>query len=365
MVDTDDFPGVILLITLLSCAVVGMFIFNAGVLFDEEPLTIYQWVLAPFNQGILASFAYFIFAGFAGYIIFAIIERITDYSTVIVANSAAIVLIISGVFFTDFSIDQSRDEFSSRNSTLIPLTVTAVPSDARIRIMNIKPVYEDGILLAPGKYNIKIDSPGFATYNKWLHIKAGADEVYVRTVLDRNTPEQDITQEADTAKTNETSSTIAKVETQDNQQHQQLDAVDDFYNNYFKHCASQSISELPLLQFYWKSEIDMIDDRIHYKSDGELVGSAKYYEITGSFSLPNEDDISIIKDGITVCNIKMDSEVPDTMNRAIVMLDLNYGIAAHYSWYESGQIRSKEIINNGKQHRWITWHEDGRIEVYE
>ena len=34
--------------------------------------------------------------------------------------------------------------------------------------MNIKPVYEDGIELDEGKYDIEVTKPGYLTYRKWV-----------------------------------------------------------------------------------------------------------------------------------------------------------------------------------------------------
>lgn len=48
------------------------------------------------------------------------------------------------------------------------LTVVTTPNDARVRIMNIKPVYEDGIELDDGKYDIEVTKPGYLTYRKWI-----------------------------------------------------------------------------------------------------------------------------------------------------------------------------------------------------
>ncbi len=40
------------------------------------------------------------------------------------------------------------------------LTINTVPSDCRVRIMNIGPVYHPGIKLTPGTYDILVDTPG-------------------------------------------------------------------------------------------------------------------------------------------------------------------------------------------------------------
>ena len=48
------------------------------------------------------------------------------------------------------------------------LTVETSPSDARVRIMNIKPVYSPGILLEPGRYHIRVEQPGYLSQDQWI-----------------------------------------------------------------------------------------------------------------------------------------------------------------------------------------------------
>lgn len=50
----------------------------------------------------------------------------------------------------------------------ISLTVITNPNDARVRIMNIKPVYQDAIELKEGEYDIEVSKPGYQTYRKWV-----------------------------------------------------------------------------------------------------------------------------------------------------------------------------------------------------
>ncbi|ETR65673.1 MAG: hypothetical protein OMM_13887, partial [Candidatus Magnetoglobus multicellularis str. Araruama] len=47
------------------------------------------------------------------------------------------------------------------------------PEDARIRIMNIREPFYQGIDLAPGKYHLEISKDGFKTHNEWVQILAG------------------------------------------------------------------------------------------------------------------------------------------------------------------------------------------------
>ena len=50
----------------------------------------------------------------------------------------------------------------------ISLTVIANPADARVRIMNIAPVYQDAMELKEGKYDIEVTKAGYLTYRKWV-----------------------------------------------------------------------------------------------------------------------------------------------------------------------------------------------------
>jgi hypothetical protein len=54
----------------------------------------------------------------------------------------------------------------------VPLTINVAPSDAKVRIMNIKPKYHDGIKLKPGSYHVVVDKKGFKSYDKWLKVNS-------------------------------------------------------------------------------------------------------------------------------------------------------------------------------------------------
>lgn len=54
------------------------------------------------------------------------------------------------------------------------LTVNATPADARIRVMNIKPVYAPQMPLTPGLYDIEVTAPGFRPHRQWIRIGEGA-----------------------------------------------------------------------------------------------------------------------------------------------------------------------------------------------
>ncbi|CAM2905674.1 PEGA domain-containing protein [Pseudoalteromonas distincta] len=50
----------------------------------------------------------------------------------------------------------------------ISLTVITSPDDARVRIMNIAPVYQAAMELKEGKYDVEVSKPGYLTYRKWV-----------------------------------------------------------------------------------------------------------------------------------------------------------------------------------------------------
>ena len=57
---------------------------------------------------------------------------------------------------------------SGSHSGVLPrLTVETHPGDARVRVMNIEPVYHDAMALAPGPYDILVDAPGHRPYRAW------------------------------------------------------------------------------------------------------------------------------------------------------------------------------------------------------
>ncbi|WP_286241257.1 PEGA domain-containing protein [Neptuniibacter halophilus] len=50
----------------------------------------------------------------------------------------------------------------------VPLLVKSTPKTARIQVMNIKPVYRDGMLLPVGSYRLRVSARGYATVNKTI-----------------------------------------------------------------------------------------------------------------------------------------------------------------------------------------------------
>lgn len=57
------------------------------------------------------------------------------------------------------------------NTKYYTLTIHVVPSDSRIRIMNIKPKYENGIKLSSGNYHILVEKQGYSSHEEIITIK--------------------------------------------------------------------------------------------------------------------------------------------------------------------------------------------------
>jgi len=55
------------------------------------------------------------------------------------------------------------------------LFVNPAPSDARVRILNIGPVYERGMALDPGSYHVEVSKDGYGMENRWVELAAGED----------------------------------------------------------------------------------------------------------------------------------------------------------------------------------------------
>jgi len=57
-----------------------------------------------------------------------------------------------------------------QDATNSRLTVTTQSQNARLRTLNIKPRYHDGISLSPGRYHIKVNHSGYRSQNRWITI---------------------------------------------------------------------------------------------------------------------------------------------------------------------------------------------------
>jgi len=72
----------------------------------------------------------------------------------------------------DKQLDQALEGLfgSTVQPQTIPFIVETNPPDARVRIMNIKPKYRDGIELNPGSYRIEVTKPGFRKHLAWFKL---------------------------------------------------------------------------------------------------------------------------------------------------------------------------------------------------
>ncbi len=51
------------------------------------------------------------------------------------------------------------------------LTVRPTPEDAVVKIMNIRPVYEPGMALEPGRYLVQVSRGGYGTHSRWVDLR--------------------------------------------------------------------------------------------------------------------------------------------------------------------------------------------------
>lgn len=80
------------------------------------------------------------------------------------------------------------------------LYVKTDPPGARVRILNIKPRYHDGIELTPGSYLIEVSNKGYVTEKRWIRVPPGKDRnVYIQ--LNEREPESKSAQRTDERET--------------------------------------------------------------------------------------------------------------------------------------------------------------------
>jgi len=68
---------------------------------------------------------------------------------------------------------RSRSDAKSGKSKIF---VEAKPQDARIRILNIRPKFHQGMELKPGKYHVEVSSDGYKTKRMWINLPTGEDK---------------------------------------------------------------------------------------------------------------------------------------------------------------------------------------------
>ncbi len=73
--------------------------------------------------------------------------------------------------------------------TKTQLFIKPQPADANIRIMNIKPRFEQGIVLTPGRYKIDVSAPGYKNHVEWITLQKG-EKREMQVVLEANQPKK-------------------------------------------------------------------------------------------------------------------------------------------------------------------------------
>lgn len=56
------------------------------------------------------------------------------------------------------------------------LFVDTTPTGARVRILNIRPVFHQGMELGPGSYHVEVSKQGYTTDRKWVNLKSGEEK---------------------------------------------------------------------------------------------------------------------------------------------------------------------------------------------
>jgi uncharacterized membrane protein YhaH (DUF805 family) len=96
------------------------------------------------------------------------------------------ILFLLVIISTAISISKDSPESSKQEVSYLPaetieptqlstrtysLTINTVPSNATVRILNIKPKYYDGIKLKKGKYHIAVTKDGYQPLKRWISLE--------------------------------------------------------------------------------------------------------------------------------------------------------------------------------------------------
>ncbi len=74
------------------------------------------------------------------------------------------------------------------------LGVETDPEDARIRILNIGPLFEQGMALEAGRYHVEVTSQGYETWKEWVDLEPGEEKrLTVRLEEERRGPPKRVT----------------------------------------------------------------------------------------------------------------------------------------------------------------------------
>ena len=83
--------------------------------------------------------------------------------------------------------NQSSEQAYSQSSSVVPvypLTITTIPTDARIRLLTVPDKYKNGIELASGRYKIEVSKIGYKTKIDWVDIKQEPLKINVELEVD-------------------------------------------------------------------------------------------------------------------------------------------------------------------------------------
>ncbi|WP_115717817.1 carboxypeptidase-like regulatory domain-containing protein [Gallaecimonas mangrovi] len=97
-------------------------------------------------------------------------------------------LLVCGQLFAKLPSSPQHSALSQHSATSTApfhLTVLAEPANARVRIMNIRDKYRPAMVLAPGRYRVQVDAPGYRSQQFWLTVKAGRPSQPLHVALQR------------------------------------------------------------------------------------------------------------------------------------------------------------------------------------
>ena len=80
--------------------------------------------------------------------------------------------------FIEQQVAMNQDErqqmsMSQNNKQFYHLRVNAIPSNSIIKVMNIKPKYQNNMSLPQGKYDILVEKDGYKPERQWIEIRDG------------------------------------------------------------------------------------------------------------------------------------------------------------------------------------------------
>jgi len=79
---------------------------------------------------------------------------------------------------------------NKKRSQKARLFVETNPKDARVRILNIRPKFHQGIILRPGRYHIEVSAKGYQMKKMWITIKKGETKTLRVSLKKKPSPSQ-------------------------------------------------------------------------------------------------------------------------------------------------------------------------------